>query len=239
MSKNFSQNGTLHFKIDKSMQRSELSALLKDMLTQLTNKLNSLIPSDKHEGSTLDMLVIAREDVHELERIDKFLRLMRHRMKNLEDSEMERLIEFAMPLIDLQQPAEVLDQARRNAELRTNFLKSHATLAAEGVHDLCGSTASNKAALAGDWRNKGKIFSVEHKNRHLYPVFQFNTLGKPKPVIVRILKALGTNMGPWQTAIWFTSPNPILQRRRPIELLDKDPEKVVNAAKQLLAKNLF
>jgi len=226
MPEEFSQDGMLHFKTDQGTSRSELSAFLKKIR--------------KNTADQGNLLFIVTEDTQELERIESLVRLIRHRIKDLENSEMERLVEIAMPSISLRQPAEVLDQARQNAELRANFLETYKTLDAEGVHDFCGSTASNKAALAGDWRNRGKIFGVEHNHRQLYPVFQFdNTTGKQKPVIARIIKALGTNMGPWQIAIWFTTPNPSLKRRRPVDLLDKDPTSVVNVAKQLLVENLF
>ncbi len=226
MPKEFSHDSMRYFKTDKEMPRSEFTTFLKNIQKNFKDQSN--------------LLFITSEDTQELERIELFVRLVHNRIKDLKKNEMERLVEMAMPEINLQQPDEILDQARQNAELRANFLSTYKTLDAEGVHDFCSSTASNKAALAGNWRKKGKIFGVEYNNRILYPAFQFdNTTGKQKPVIERIIKALGSNMGPWQTAMWFTTPNPSLKRRRPADLLDKDPKSVVNAAKQLFADNLF
>jgi len=99
--------------------------------------------------------------------------------------------DWSKTVVGLQPPVEILDQASQNAELRTDFLKIHEALGAEEVHKFSGSTAINKAALAGAWRTKGWIFGIENNNRQLYPVLQFDsTTGKPKPVIARILKAL-------------------------------------------------
>lgn len=226
MTKELSQDTMQYFKIGKGKPKTALTKFLKNIYTQFKDQSN--------------LLFFAIEDTHELERIESFVRLVRHRIKDLENNEMERLVEIAMPEINLQQPDEILDQAKQNADIRTNFLETHKTLDAEGVHIFCGSTASNKAALAGNWRKKGKIFGVEYKNRLLYPVFQFDiTTGKHKPVIESIIKALGPNMGPWQTAMWFATPNTSLKRHRPVDLIDKDPKSVVNAAKQLLEDNLF
>jgi len=226
MPKELSHDTVQYFKTDKETPRSRSATILKNIQKKIKDQNN--------------LLIITSETAQELEHIESLVRLVRLRMKDIKRSEMERLVELAMPAVILQQPDEILDQARQNAELRTGFLKTYAALAAEDVHKFCKSTATNKAALAGAWRKKGLIFGIENNNRQLYPVFQFDsTTGKPKPVIARILKALGTNMGQWQTAIWFTTPNPSLQRHRPIDLLDKDPTRVVNAAKQLLADNLF
>ncbi len=111
-----------------------------------------------------------------------------------------------MPRVNVRQAREVLDQVRRNAKLRAQFLDTREFLNAEDVHALYGSTASNTAALAGHWRKAGKIFGVEYQGRILYPAFQFDSGGKPKPAIARILRAFEPYMGTWQTAIWFTSP---------------------------------
>ncbi len=226
MPKELTQNSVQYFKTDKETPKSTLTTILKNVQEKIEEKNN--------------LLLIMSENAQELERIESLVRLVHLRIKDLKDSEMEHLVEMAMPTVNLQQPNEILDQARQNAELRTDFLKTYKALGAEDVHKFCGSTATNKAALAGAWRTKGLIFKIENNNRQLYPVFQFDsTTGKPKPVIARILKALGANMGPWQIAIWFTTPNPSLQRCRPVDLLDRDPTRVVNAAKQLLADNLF
>jgi len=222
VAKELSQDTVQYFKTDKETPISTRTTIL--------NKVK-----EKN-----NLLLITSGNAQELERIESLVRLVHLRIKELKNSEMERLVEMAMPAVNLQQPVEILDQARQNAELRTDFLKIYKALGAEEVHKFSGSTAINKAALAGAWRTKGLIFGIENNNHQLYPVFQFDsTTGKPKPVIARILKALGTNMGPWQTAIWFTTPNPSLKRCRPVDLLDKDPTRVVNAANQLFADNLF
>ena len=191
------------------------------------------------EQSRPGMMVIASEDPQELKAVDKVLRLLDKKKKDFEKIKMEQLIELAMPLIDLPCPDEFFDQAKRNSEYRAHFLKNFAALEAKNIHGLRGSAATNKSQLVGGWRTSGKIFCVQYEKRKLYPVFQFDLSGNPKPVIGRILKALGPNMGPWQTAIWFTSANAYLKRKRPIDVLDTDPDSVVTAAEQFLADNLF
>ena len=64
----------------------------------------------------------------------------------------------------------------------------------------------------------------------LYPAFQFDEVGRPKAVIGKILDALGRGTGAWQTAIWFTTPNSWLDRRKPVDLLEREPDRVIDAA---------
>lgn len=105
-------------------------------------------------------------------------------------------------------------------------------LAAEQVHALCGSSARNRAALAARWRSERRIFGLPRQRRWRFPRFQFDEeRGRPKAVIAATLAALGDAVGPWQTAVWFTSENGWLDGRRPVDLLDRDPDAVVDAAR--------
>jgi len=213
-------------------------SLLDQLQKQLRRVLEQMedltgLPND------LRMLVIPAQSSKELERIEAVVKLIRHRILDLEHSEMERLIEISMPEVVIPQPDAVLDQARRNAALRARFLKNFECLDAEGVHKIYGSKAENTAALAAKWRKEGRIFGMEYRSKQLHPVFQFDEDGKPKPIIKEILGALGAEMGPWQKAIWFTAENPLLGRRRPADLLEEDPEEVLRVASQLSAPNLF
>ena len=133
----------------------------------------------------------------------------------------------------------VLDQARRNADFRADFLERYDVLDARQVHDLYGSEADNSAAPAWRWLSGGRVFGIEDRGRILYPAFQFDDTGRPKPVVARVLQALGKR-GPWQVAGWFTAPNGWLpDDRRPVEVMDADPDAVAEAAREATRPNLF
>lgn len=133
----------------------------------------------------------------------------------------------------------VLDQARRNADFRADFLERYDVLDARQVHDLYGAEADNSAALAGRWRSGGRVFGIEDRGRILYPAFLFDDTGRPKPVVARVLQALGKR-GPWQVASWFTAPNGWLpDDRRPVDVMDADPDAVAEAAREATRPNLF
>lgn len=128
---------------------------------------------------------------------------------------------------------EAIEQARRNARARKDFLRQYEVLDADDVHVLYGSRAKNKSALAARWRSEGKVFAMEEAGRLVYPAFQFDPQGRPRPIIADVLAALGTRVGPWQVALWFVSPSGWLDGARPIDRLDDDGESVLDAARDI------
>ena len=184
-------------------------------------------------------LVVSSDDEEELQAVQALVVLLRGRLDAGRAEEMERLIEVAMPAVSGRPHPAVLDQARRNADFRAGFLERYDALDAGQVHRLYGSKADKTAALAGRWRAAEKIFGVEHRGRLLYPAFQFDDAGRPKPVVAEVLRALGKR-GPWQIASWFTAPNGRLpDDRRPVDVMDADPGAVAAAARAVTHPNLF
>jgi hypothetical protein len=141
-------------------------------------------------------------------------------------------------LIDVLTPSEnvpasaTVEQARRNAEARSTFLAEFPTLSSSEVADLVGSRSRNRAALAHGWRKQGRIFSIAVGRQQRYPLFQFDMeAGEPKPVIAKVIALLRrAGVEGWQIALWFTGALSRLDDRRPIDVLDVEPERVVDAA---------
>ena len=177
-----------------------------------------------------DVLMISAADLTTLDKAKSLIELLGERLHSLDDAEMERLIDAAMPTLSDRPASTVIDQARRNAGARAKFVKAYEMLDAEQVHELFGSAAKNRAALAARWRSDGKIFALDYRGRLLYPAFQFDRQGRPKDIIGKVLVMLGDAAGPWQTAIWFTSANGWLDGKRPLDLLDSEPDRVLDAA---------
>jgi hypothetical protein len=148
--------------------------------------------------------------------------------------EVEDLAAAMTPDVPVPTPSVVL-QARRNAEARASMLEEFGALTAAEVADLAGSEAKNTSALAGRWRREGRLLAVEHRGNLYYPGFQFDSAGKPKPVIAGVLRYLGSqDVSPWQQALWFSTANGWLRGRRPVDLLDDEPDAVVAAARDAL-----
>jgi Protein of unknown function (DUF2384) len=146
----------------------------------------------------------------------------------------ERLIGALMPDdIAVPTPAVVL-QARRNAEARNALLQEFGALRSHEVADLAGSHASNRAALANRWRAEKRLVAVPVADELLYPGFQLTPEGRPHPAIKEALDWLlsAPYTSDWQAALWFVTPTGWLGGRRPVDLLDEEPEAVAEAARR-------
>jgi hypothetical protein len=141
---------------------------------------------------------------------------------------------------DLPTPAAVL-QARRNAEARSALLREFGALRSSEIAELAGSRAANRAALANRWRAEQRLVAVPVGDELLYPGFQFSSEGRPHPTVRAALAALRSNaeVSDWQAALWFVGPNGWLGGRRPVDLLDAEPDAVSDAAHREAAERVF
>lgn len=149
---------------------------------------------------------------------------------------MSELIEAMTPR-GVPTPAVVL-QARRNSEARAALVEEFGLLTSSEIADLNDSQAVNRAALASRWKGEGRIFSVRHHGQDYFPAFQFAADGRPLESVAQVLEALGQPRG-WETALWFTAANGYLAGRRPVDLLENEPEAAAEAAEREGAEIYF
>jgi hypothetical protein len=132
--------------------------------------------------------------------------------------------------------ASILEHVRRNAQARDTFIAQFGgLLSSQEVAQLAGSSAENKAQIAYRWRKQGLIFSVEHRGQTYFPALQFDaTTGRPREVTHTLIKTLRKHYAGWALALWFAGANAWLEGKRPFDLLDSDPARVVAAARSEL-----
>lgn len=142
----------------------------------------------------------------------------------------ERLID-AMFSPALTVSSAAAQQALRNAEARQELLNEFGALDSEQVAQLAGSTAKNRSATVSRYLAGGQVFAIEHRGGRYYPAFQFDADGRPRPAVAQVLAALEPyGLNGWEIALWFTTASGWLDDRRPVDLLDDNPDKIVAAA---------
>jgi len=151
---------------------------------------------------------------------------------------MEQIIEALLPELEVPSPVAVL-QARRNAEARNGLLREFGAFTSAELAELAGSRAKNRAALAHRWRHERRVLSVIHHGTTYYPGFQFDAEGRPREVVARVIAALPSQGSDWETALWFSSPSGWLGGRRPVDLLESEPQSVIEAAEHEAAELVF
>lgn len=163
-------------------------------------------------------------------------RLLAEKITAVRERRMEEMIDFMAARMVAPSPAE-LDMAQRLAHRHARVLNEFGFFTAEQLADANGSRAANRAALADNWRKRHQVFAVPHpdrtvRERDVYPAFQFED-GKPIKAVQEVLEAFGGRKAPWKIALWFTSNNGWLpDDARPADLLTRDPQAVIEAARR-------
>lgn len=107
---------------------------------------------------------------------------------------------------------------------REHFVKSVPCFTAEEIAHEGGHEARNKSATASRWMSQGKIFAVRYGGKLRYPTFQFKN-GEPRPIVARVLRALGEDSTGWDYAFFFATPNSYIDNDKPMDRInDKEME---------------
>jgi len=127
-------------------------------------------------------------------------------------------------------------QAARNAAARQSLLAEFGALTgAEVAKRLARKPQDKEPRLSSReidrWKRDRRVFTVPHEGRSLYPLFQFDEEGHPRPVVAEILTSIAQQSRGWELALWFISNNGWLGGRRPVDLLKTDPAAVSEAAR--------
>ena len=127
-------------------------------------------------------------------------------------------------------------QAARNAAAREKLLSEFGVLSGAQVAKRVvwrpDDGRSSSRGTVGQWKRNGLVFTVNHQGRTVYPAYQFDKDGRPRPVVADVLATLGQQGRGWQLALWFTSANGWLGGRRPVDVLDTDPAAISEAARR-------
>ncbi len=123
-----------------------------------------------------------------------------------------------------QQPA-TMDSWMTVLDVALLILSAEFEAAGACVPERFAPRALASAALSvRRWKDEGRIFAVGD----LYPRYQFDIHGQPHAPVEKAISAFGRgNIA--KIGNWFSSPNVILQGRRPRDLLSCDPYAVLGA----------
>lgn len=163
-------------------------------------------------------------------------RLLSEKLASARERRLEEMVDFLAARM-LTPSANELEMAKRLASRHARILNEFGFFTAEQLADANGSQASNRAALADNWRKRRQVFAVPHpdktaRERDIYPAFQFEG-GKPIKAVQEVLDAFAGRKAPWKLALWFTSGNGWLPgNARPVDLLTNDPPAVIAAARR-------
>lgn len=112
---------------------------------------------------------------------------------------------------------------------RKQFMSKNECWTAARVAEESTSRAANRAAIASRWAAEKKIFSVRFEGQLWFPRFQFQD-GSPIPAVAQVMGEFPDHATGWELAYFFVTPNPNIAGRKPTELLNLDPSRLVSLA---------
>lgn len=132
-------------------------------------------------------------------------------------------------------------QALGLAKLREQLVHDYPMLSAADVARMSHSQSENPSATVGRLKRSRQVFALPLGGSFYYPAIQFDLdTGKPKKIFADLIATFGPQsanpINPipdtgWTIFIWLTSNCEFLGEKRPIELVDSDPSKVLEAAR--------
>lgn len=163
-------------------------------------------------------------------------RLLVEKNAELRERRLEEMVDFMAGQMLVPSTVD-LEMAQRLAIRHARILNEFGAFTAEELADANRSQATVRSALADNWRKRRQVFAVPHpdktaRGRDVYPAFQFED-HKPIKAVAAVLEAFGERKAPWKLALWFTSNNGWLPAsKRPVDLLQSNPDAVIEAARR-------
>jgi hypothetical protein len=130
-------------------------------------------------------------------------------------------------------PSHLVFEANMKAKARAAVLLEPCWLSAAKISEMAGFSRSNKSAQPNKWKKEGLIFAINHRGNDYYPEYGLNSEDNYRPIkaMAQVIEIFGDTKDAWGMAYWFASVNSFLGGRRPRDLLESQPGRVIGAAK--------
>lgn len=127
-----------------------------------------------------------------------------------------------------------MDRARLEVAAFRSVFEGAQWLTAQQVAELAGTTA----ATVNRWKQERKLFAIRQEGVDYYPRYSLGADFKPLPVIAEVMKVLKGHQGEI-LAVWFEGTSSFLAGKRPRELVQVDPARVLAAAEDKVDAETF
>ena len=123
-------------------------------------------------------------------------------------------------------------EAEMEAKARRAVIESGDWLTADEILQLPGVSSCSDCAQPAQWKQQGKIFTINDYGTEYYPAFglEKNAGYRPYSVMSKIIVIFKDNKDGWGMAYWFQSVNSYLGGEKPQALIGTDPDLVIDAA---------
>lgn len=124
-----------------------------------------------------------------------------------------------------------INGAPRPTEVLHAFERSGGTWRGAEVEGMLRRRTAQPISLLARWIVDSLVISVPWRGDYLLPAFQFDVANATvRREVFQVLEALGGGVKDLELAAWFALPNDSLHGLAPVDMIDHDPEWVVDAA---------
>ncbi|VVP83060.1 hypothetical protein PS910_02145 [Pseudomonas fluorescens] len=134
-------------------------------------------------------------------------------------------------------PSTLLREAKMLAAAKTEILQSNDWVTASEISDLAQFKSSNPSSQPNKWKLAGKIFALRHEAVDYFPMYGLDPSHGYRPFagLEPVISTLASKKDGWGMAFWFASPNSYLGGKRPKDILQLSPDRVLDAARDSVA----
>ncbi|BCQ29008.1 hypothetical protein NK8_71980 (plasmid) [Caballeronia sp. NK8] len=146
------------------------------------------------------------------------------------EEQLKLLLRAVTPVVPV--PEHTLREAAMRKAGMKRVLEASDWLTAAQIAQLAELSGSNPSQQPNRWKHDGMVFAVDINGKDHFPAYGLDPDRKyrPRRAMTDVLKAFGNSKDGWALAFWFASVNSYLGGARPLDVLQSDPKRVIEAA---------
>jgi hypothetical protein len=216
----------------KLTQSKSISGHYRELVGKLAKDPDDIIVATRFVQETdVDYGVVASA-------FEDMANLLRRKIVEKNGQDLERLSDGIVSALvsTVPTPTHILTEARMRSKAKIAVLESGDWLTASEVAEVAGFETVNPSAQTSKWKAKKLIFSISHKGVDFFPGYALDpaTDYRPRAAIKAVIDVFGDKKGGWGLAYWFASVNSFLGGRRPQDVIQEAPERVIAAAQDAI-----
>jgi hypothetical protein len=164
--------------------------------------------------------------------LEVFAQLFSETLRQAEQATLDQLVALFVPKVPVS--SNLLREAQMLAKAKKAVLESGDWVSAAEIAKLGAFRSSNPSSQPNKWKREQRLFAIRHNGVDYFPVYGLDkdAAYRPLPAMREVIKVLEPEKSGWGMAYWFASVNSYLGGKRPQDLLSRDPQRVIAAARE-------
>jgi hypothetical protein len=157
-------------------------------------------------------------------------------MKRRQHDALAKIVDALVP--NTPPPEHMLLEARMTAQARKAVLEAGEWLTAAQIAELAGFSTTNPSAQPNKWKKDGLVFAIRHQGSDYFPDYGLDPTANYRPLkaLADVIRVFNGSKDAWGMAYWFAAVNSFLGGKRPLDMMSREPKRVIAAAYDEMAE---